>query len=129
MSKPMTIRITFTNRDGTRDKILFGNSYKHWRVQAEEYIYRTYGSREHGWRFSDIEDVVKTMRIEQSDSPWVSWGGLKWCEESIFQEKELNREGVQLEEPDNSNPRQYEKFVFWRYPYGIKSLVRELRGW
>lgn len=128
MSKEMTVRITFPGQHGGRERVLFGNSYKHWREQATEYIFRTYGNRTNGWKFADIEPIVSQITVEQSDSPWKSWGGLKWCEESEFQQ-ELNREGVQRDDPDNPNPRQYDKFVFWPYTYGLKTLMRDLKRW
>lgn len=119
----MTIKITI-ERDGLKDVWLTGNSYKYWWEQAVELIYRTYGDRDHGWRFSDIEDL--DIEVEMSRSKWIGWGGLKWCREDIIQ-KELNREGVQDDEPDNPKPRQYAEFKFDYYPAGYRKLMKELR--
>ena len=122
----MTVRITFKNDDGSYDKIMFGNSYKTWYEQATEYVYRTYGNRDHGWRYADI--VGRITEVEKSGSQWVGWGGLKWCDESLMQE-ELDREGCQDDEPDNPNPRQYSKFKFNDYPYGYYKLIKLLKGY
>ena len=81
--------------------MLFGDSYKRWQLQFEEYV-RIVKAR----GFSIIP-----ISAWKSKSEWIGWGGLKWCEESSFQE-ELNREGVQDGEPDNKNPRKYSDMKF-----------------
>ena len=121
----MTIRLTITRGD-KNDVILTGTSYKPWWQQAQEYIYRTYGSKTMGWRFQDIEDL--DIEVEKSHSSWVGWGGLKWCGEDEIQE-ELNREGCQDGEPDNPRPRKYINFNFEYYNIGYRKLMKELKGW
>lgn len=91
----MIVRISFNNGF----PMLFGNSYKTWDMQAREYFY-TYPDK--------LECVTK---IEKCKDKWKSWGGLKWCPHDEFQ-KQLNREGVQHNEPDNPNPRMYSEMVF-----------------
>jgi len=76
--------------------ILFGNSYKSWKEQYSEYC-RTF--------------TCEPVKAWQSNAEWKGWGGLKWCEEKDFQH-ELNREGVQHDEPDNPYPRQYADMYF-----------------
>jgi hypothetical protein len=120
-----TIRLTITRGD-KKQVVLTGTSYKDWVTQATEFLYRTYGSKTEGWRFRDIEDL--DIEVERSLSKWVGWGGLKWCSEEIMQE-ELNREGVQQNEPDNPKPRQYSTFKFEPYDIGYRKLMKELRGW
>lgn len=78
--------------------MLFGNSYKKWTEQFREYCYA----------FKPIE----VLEVETSKEDWKGWGGLKWCNEDEFQE-ELNREGVQQNEPDNPKPRNYSKMEFY----------------
>lgn len=93
----MILRITFQN-DAT-STMLFGDGYKPWKLQFEEYVHR------HGMGTSDV------LRVEKSKSAWKNWGGLKWCHEDSFQQ-ELNREGCQQDDPDASNPRQYSRMRF-----------------
>jgi hypothetical protein len=89
----MIVRVTFSD-----DRVmLFGNSYKPWDMQLDEYM----------WRFKPQQ----VLSVESSRSKWVTWGGLKWCPEDKFQ-NQLNREGCQDGEPDKVNPRQYENMVF-----------------
>ncbi len=121
----MTIRLTISRGDDQKI-VLFGNSYKYWWQQAEEFIYRTYGSKTEGWRYQDIADL--DIEVEKSQSKWIGWGGLKWCDESLMQE-ELNREGCQPKEPDNPRPRKYVNFNFEYYPIGYTKLKKELKGW
>lgn len=118
-----TIRLTIKRGD-EEFVMLTGTSYKWWYEQAVEYIYRTFGSETEGWRYRDIEDL--DIEVEHSASKWKGWGGLKWCHPDIFQE-ELNREGVQQDEPDNPRPRQFSKFKFEYYPAGYDKLKKELK--
>jgi hypothetical protein len=119
-----TVRITFRGKDGEPDVVLFGNSYKTWQQQMVEYVYRTYGNRDHGWRYADVEG--RLLGVERSRSAWIGWGGLKWCSEDIFQE-ELNREGCQQGDPDNPRPRRYADFNFHPYPYGRRVAIKALK--
>lgn len=57
--------------------MLFGDSYRTWNSQLEEYC-RLYKKR--------------PLRLEISKSSWIGYGGLKWCEEKEFQ-NELDEEG------------------------------------
>ncbi len=77
--------------------MMFGNSYKNWEEQFREYCfnYRPIG----------------VLAVETSPDKWIGWGGLKWCDEMEFQH-ELNREGCQQNDPDNSSPRKYEYMRF-----------------
>lgn len=118
-----TVRLTITRGDDTT-VILTGTSYKEWWQQAVEYIYRNFGSEDKGWRFRDIEDLE--INVEHSMSKWKGWGGLKWCKPEFFQQ-ELNREGVQQDEPDNPNPRQFSSFRFGSYYIGHEKLIKELK--
>lgn len=122
----MTVRVTF-RKNGKEWKMLFGNSYKYWYTQAVEYIYRNHGSKTMGWRFEDLENL-EIVEVEKSRSAWKGWGGLKWCAEDLFQE-ELNREGVQDNEPDNPKARQYSSFKFEYYNIGYRKLLKELKGY
>lgn len=90
----MIVRITFDDNS----VMLFGDSYKPWTMQSEEYI----------WNYK--KEAIST-KFESSKDKWIGWGGLKWCSENNFQQQ-LDREGCQDNEPDNPQPRQYSDMVF-----------------
>jgi len=96
-----TVKVLYQKPDGSQQVMMFGDSYKEWEEQKAEF--ERY--KEHG-KWQDIESWI-------SNSKWKGWGGLKWCREEDFQE-ELNREGCQMSETDNPNPRQYADFKFTR---------------
>lgn len=98
----MIIKIQFLNsKTGETFTMMFGNSYKKWREQVDEYMRMSRARNEQ----------IEPIKMWKSLSKWIAWGGLKWCNENDFQ-KELNREGVQMDEPDNKNPRKYSEMVF-----------------
>ncbi|WP_426981277.1 spore protein H [Bacillus pseudomycoides] len=82
---------------------MFGNSYKPWEMQFDEYL----------WLLKQEGEIPDIEKVTISDNEWVSWGGLKWCSEERFQHL-LNREGCQDSEPDNQNPRQYKEMTFYK---------------
>ncbi|MES5957434.1 spore protein H [Bacillus fungorum] len=82
--------------------MMFGNSYKTWEEQLDEYL----------WLLKRDGELNSVKGVTVSDNKWVSWGGLKWCPENKFQHQ-LNREGCQSDEPDNPNPRQYKDMKFY----------------
>ncbi|MDQ0255461.1 hypothetical protein J2S74_002843 [Evansella vedderi] len=92
----MIVRITFSNNL----VMLFGNSYKTWEEQFKDYYLL----------FKD--ELPKPENVEVTWSKWISFGGLKWCSHENFQ-SQLNREGVQGDEPDNPNPRSYAEMNFF----------------
>lgn len=100
MATEKIVRVTFSDR-----VMLFGNSYKPWHLQFDEYVGLQKRNGIH----------VQLERVESSDAKWVSFGGLKWCQENNFQQQ-LNREGCQADEPDNPNPRLYSEIVFEEDP-------------
>jgi hypothetical protein len=79
--------------------MMFGDSYKPWHMQMDEYMRRC------------AEGLPRPERVEVSKSKWIGWGGLKWCSSDNFQH-ELNREGCQESDPDNSRPRKYADMEF-----------------
>ena len=89
----MIARVTFDN--GL--VMMFGNSYKPWTMQFDEYMWNK---------------DIKPIKLETSKDKWIGGGGLKWCNEELFQ-KQLDREGCQENESDNPNPRQYSKMKFY----------------
>ncbi|MDF9412987.1 spore protein H [Brevibacillus laterosporus] len=109
-SKDLIVRITFSYGI----VMLFGNSYKPWYSQYEEYLI-------------DLKRVgmypVEILNVTVTYSPWIKWGGLKWCTESRFQ-KQLNREGCQENDPDNSNPRIYADIEFTDNDYVTRKAKR-----
>lgn len=105
----MIIRITWLNSEKKSIIMLYGNSYKTWSQQVQEYIWENI-------KWWDSTSLIKRnlfgiLKVEVSDSKWISWGGLKWCPHKNFQ-KELNREGCQLSDPDANSPRHYRDFLF-----------------
>lgn len=82
--------------------MLFGNSYKTWEEQLDEYL----------WLLKRDGELNSVKGVTVSNNKWVSWGGLKWCSEERFQHH-LNREGCQSDEMDNPNPRQYKDMKFY----------------
>jgi hypothetical protein len=90
--------------------MMFGDSYKKWYIQFEEYCHK----------FPEL----RLINIDVSKEDWIGWGGLKWCNENEFQE-ELNREGCQDKEPDNPKPRQYNKMHFESNKF-IESKVKKI---
>lgn len=83
--------------------MMFGNSYKPWEMQFDEYL----------WLLKRNNELPSIEQVTVSDSEWVSFGGLKWCPEEKFQHQ-LNREGCQDSEPDNPNARQYKEMTFYK---------------
>lgn len=91
----MIIRINFSNHES----MFFGDSYKSWEAQAGEFLLKN-------------KNLIPTIvSIDKSKSKWMSWGGLKWCPVSSFQ-LNLNREGCQSSDPDNSSPRIFSEMIF-----------------
>ena len=94
--------------------MLFGNSYKKWETQFEEYLRIIKSELPH----------LTVARAWKSREKWIGWGGLKWCSEDLFQ-GELDREGCQSDEPDNPNPRQYKDMEFVNMPiYDLVAIRR-----
>lgn len=107
-----TVRVTF------KDKVmLFGDSYKPWHMQVDEYI----------WMCRNQGTTLELLNVECSHSKWVTWGGLKWCPEDRFQHQ-LNREGCQDNEPDNPKPRIYEKMNFKYVPAAKQKVIKLMQG-
>ncbi|MGM7720636.1 spore protein H [Metabacillus sp. Hm71] len=106
----MIVRVTFSEDH----VMLFGDSYKPWRIQLDEYM----------WSFKP----EKVLNVESSHSKWVGWGGLKWCPDSKFQHQ-LNREGCQDNDPDNPKPRQYHKMNFKYDPKKHAKALEILSGY
>uniref|UniRef100_A0A6M3KPH1 Uncharacterized protein n=1 Tax=viral metagenome TaxID=1070528 RepID=A0A6M3KPH1_9ZZZZ len=93
-----TYKVKYLDKNsGKEHEMLFGDSYKSWKMQRAEY--------------EGYFPELKRVEVLKSNSEWKGWGGLKWCEVSSFQ-KELNREGCQTKDPDNPNPRQFKNFIF-----------------
>lgn len=92
----MIIKVFFKER-----VMMFGASYKEWEDQVDEYMFR--------FRKELVGD--KPIKVETSRSKWISWGGLKWCNEENFQHQ-LNREGCQSNDTDNPKARLYSEMKF-----------------
>lgn len=78
--------------------MMFGDSYKPWRVQFDEFC----------WKNKSIGEIEQ---VTCCSNKWIGWGGLKWCPEEDFQHQ-LNREGCQSQDNDNPNARQYKDMTF-----------------
>lgn len=71
----LTVKVTF--HDGL--VMLFGNSYRSWDDQLDE--------------FCGLHSKARVpVGIVASCFPWIGFGGLKWCHPDAFQ-KELDKEG------------------------------------
>lgn len=92
----MIVRITLVEKE-KEFTMLFGDSYKKWHDQFQEYVY--------------MYHVSEIKSLQTCSDKWKGWGGLKWCQDIDFQD-ELNTEGCQSNEPNNPNPRIYSKMVF-----------------
>lgn len=110
----MIVKIKFLTKDLKTETWMFGNSYKTWFEQFNEFVW----SNVSWWDTNIIMkcEYIKVLDVEVSQSSWVSWGGLKWCREDYFQAN-LNREGRQEKEPDNPNPRLYVNMRFKKSSY------------
>lgn len=64
--------------------MVFGNNYKPWWMHASEFIYRKFGSSEHGWRYQDVANSVEYVKY--SNQPFYDDGGLKWCDMGSYQQ-------------------------------------------
>tara|TARA_R110000851_G_C12713886_1_gene527633 strand:- start:88 stop:525 length:438 start_codon:yes stop_codon:yes gene_type:complete len=85
----MIVKITFKDLENKEFTMLFGNSYKHWFTQFEEFI----NDRIRWWDSNDCIkcDVYKITDVSKATDDWKGFGGLKWCDVSSFQD-ELNEE-------------------------------------
>jgi hypothetical protein len=100
------IKLKIENEERT---MLFGNSYKFWHQQFREYCIA-------------IKNV-KVINVQSSPDDWISWEGLKWSNETMFQDF-LNREYCKTNE-DNPNPRQYGKMHFKQNPIAF-NIARKI---
>jgi len=91
--KNLTAKVEFRKQDGEVLKMLFGNSYRKWDDQCDEF------KRAHN---------LSVIGVETSDQPWISYGGLKWCHPTALQ-KELDREG---------KDRKVSDFIFAKLAHG-----------
>lgn len=78
------LRGTFLVELKNGKQFVFGNNYKPWWQHATEFIYRNFGSKEFGWRYQDVADVVKS--VSYSNQQFYDDGGLKWCNLESYQE-------------------------------------------
>jgi len=100
----MIVKVKIENiKEKTIFYMMFGDGYKRWQEQFSEFQ-RYY------------KDQIKVISFSKSKERWIGWGGLKWCSENDFQFN-LNREGRQIDEPDNPKPRQYKKMKFVEIPF------------
>lgn len=109
MGRDKIVRVTFDERT-----MMFGNSYKPWKLQLDEYLLVKRMANE----------TLTLENVEVSDAKWIEFGGLKWCPEDKFQQH-LNREGCQSDEPNNPNPRKYSEMKFYE-DEKITKQVRDL---
>ena len=110
-TKNMIVKVKILDVNNEESIMLFGTSYKNYLDQIQDFFYRT-----QKWIDHLPHPAYSILSIDASKSKWKSWGGLKWCEEKNFQH-ELNREGCQQNDPDNTKPRQYSKMKFTKNYY------------
>lgn len=131
----MIVRVTFENLERQELKYLFGNGYKPWRRQYEEFVnaYITW------WDSKTIMtcELLNILQVETSPSKWIESGGLKWCNDENAQD-ELNEELIiaQNQGERRKTARKYNQIRFIRnysshrdYCQGILSdRLRHLSG-
>ena len=115
----MIVKIKIKDINNEESTMLFGTSYKNYLDQLKDFFYSS-----QIWINNLPHPVYSISSIERSNAEWKSWGGLKWCAEKHFQEQ-LNREGCQLNEPNNPHPRQYSKMKFETNYHAIGKIM----GW
>jgi len=81
----MTVKIKLKQPDNQTTTMLFGDSYKSWFQQFAEFV--------------RANKPIEVLEAHISSEPWISYGGLKWCEKSDF-EYELMEEGEDREVSD-----------------------------
>lgn len=119
----MIVRITFLDEEQMPFAMLFGDSYKTWEHQYQEYLW--YMIKWWDEKTCTKRDLYGVVKIEKCIDKWKTWGGLKWCHADDFQH-ELNREGCPYSHsPDNSNPRQYSNMVFTDDPE-LKAIAEKM---
>ncbi len=116
----MIIRITILDKDKKPFIMLFGDSHQKWDVHFQDYLW--YEIKWWDEKKCTKREIFGIVNVESSKSRWISWGGLKWCSHESFQE-ELNREGCQTGDKDNSNPRRYGDMIFVDNPSVMKKVV------
>lgn len=80
----MIVKIIFLDLDNKEFTMLFGNSYKNWITQFEEYLYQ----RISWYNAKKIMscDIYKIINVQKATDRWIGYGGLKWCSDTTFQE-------------------------------------------
>lgn len=118
----MIIRVKMLDENLEEFTMMFGDSYKDWETQFQEFIWQYI----QWWDTAEIMHckIFKIISVEVSKDKWKAWGGLRWCSEANFQHQ-LNREGCQDKDPDNPNPRQYSKIKFYS-DYKITNIVENM---
>ena len=81
----MTVKIKLKQLDNQTTTMLFGDSYKSWHTQFAEFV--------------RANKPIEVLEAHSSSEPWISYGGLKWCELSEFSGC-LTEEGEQREVSD-----------------------------
>ncbi|OMF93827.1 hypothetical protein BK146_17860 [Paenibacillus sp. FSL R7-0333] len=94
--------------------MMFGDSYKPWRIQFDEYCW------------DNKKELGEIEEVSCCSDKWIGWGGLKWCTAEVFQHQ-LNREGCQDADHDNPNARQYAEMKFTFDPQIAKIAQRILQ--
>lgn len=87
----MTIKAHYEMENGDIEVYVFGDSYKSWKTQMEEF--EDYGRRK-----------IKLLELYKSANKFVQ-NGLKWCDYDHYQE-ELDEEAEQV----GRKPRQLSNF-------------------
>ena len=114
----MIVKIKILDINNKELVMMFGDSYKSWFLQMKEFFWQR-----QKWLDGVVYPAYKAVDVETSESEWIGWGGLKWCQEKHFQ-SELNREGCQQNDPDNPNPRKYADMNFRENTYAKSKIKR-----
>lgn len=106
--------------DGT--STIHGNNYKPWWQHAVEYIYSNYKDPEHGWRYSDVANVVKSVKF--SDTQFYDDGGLKWATPKGYDEVIM-----EVSQQENRKPIAFVEIDFVESPTDMGVLTKKLKAY
>ena len=117
----MIVKITLLDLDNKELVMMFGNSYKYWFTQFEEFLYNSIK----WWNAKRIMscNLYQIINVEKSTDKWIGFGGLKWCTETEFKES-LAHEAKGLDQ----EVRKYKDMIF-NYDankfYKVKNMLKD----
>lgn len=121
----MIVKIKFEDLSGKTWSMLFGNSYKDWKDQFEEYLF----DLNYWWDSKQMMrcGVYNIRTVESCKDKWIQSGGLKWClDTNAGKQLKIEAELLKLKKP-----RKFEDFKFEiddkKFNFCIKRLDERMR--